>query len=42
MEAPVLSPEDAEDITKQTVKTIAAKDIDATFKSDSIGMLSEF
>ena len=37
MEAPVLPPSQAEDIAKNTIKPIAAKDIDATFKSDSIG-----
>lgn len=37
MEAPVLSPDEAEDLTKQAVIPVAAKDIDATFKSTFIG-----
>lgn len=41
MEAPVLSPSQAEDIAKNTIKPIAAKDIDATFKSDSIDLITK-
>lgn len=38
MEAPVYSPADAEEITSNDVKAIKADDIDATFRSDCIGM----
>lgn len=38
MEVPVLSLAEAEDITKYAVTPISAQDIDATFKSNSIGM----
>ena len=39
MEAPVFSADEAEDLTKQAIISVAAKDIDATFKSGFIGMV---
>lgn len=37
MEAPVLSIDEAESISKHAVAPVAAKDIDATFRSRYIG-----
>nr|POE47986.1 allantoicase [Quercus suber] len=42
MEAPILSPESVEDITKKaSIKSIAAQDIEATFKSNSIDLINK-
>lgn len=41
MEVPLIAPETISNFVGQSVTSIAADDIDATFKSDSIGVCQE-